>query len=402
LVKRLAPLLWSAVFLLVSREAGTAQEQSNFLTLPFDDARVVLLQGWLYTTDYDFSCSVPGSCAAPAISQTKRCHRGIDYATSLQPPWDSFAVVAAAPGRAVVSFSESYGRFVYIAHEERDQNGLRYFTLYAHLQSAESDIPFRSLNQLVADVTAEDFSGWIQRNRGDVIGRAGESGLANGVTHLHFEVQRGGYPMNKADPYNIYGSRDLYRGSSCCPEFLWTQCPPVGPAPTPLNQPVYDTQSNLKMTFQSWVQPLGTGLDGTLSQITLRTNFAAYTDVAELFICSDTSPITNGCYLQPTFGHTAEAFLNILNSPATGVQDFSQWTVVGTDNRNYPPFRSPPHPDGLLHFDPSRYYALQIYMGDYSNSGYIYGSAISGPGGDCFAAGGGDCGSVKSIYLSIK
>ena len=90
-----------------------------------------------------------------------------------------------------------------------------------------------------ADITNGNFADWRDVKRGNKIGRTGDTGESTSI-HLHFEVQRGGYPLNKTDPYDIYNMRGFYP-SPCQPSAsaagvpqpdpgsLWTQCPPVPP-----------------------------------------------------------------------------------------------------------------------------------------------------------------------------
>jgi murein DD-endopeptidase MepM/ murein hydrolase activator NlpD len=169
--------------------------QERFPTLPFNDPGVFIGQGWLYDS--------PGPHLCSEAEGGDGCHKEIDYFKGSTGAWESFKILAAAPGWAVASRSTSaYGHFVYIAHEARDGRGLRYFTLYAHLKSW--NVPLITIDELSADIEANDFSSWKRVVRGDVIGEAGDDGVP-GVIHLHFEVQPGGYPDNKTDAYDIYG-----------------------------------------------------------------------------------------------------------------------------------------------------------------------------------------------------
>ena len=99
---------------------------------------------------------------------TEDRHEGIDLWGARSTP-----VLAAAPGVVVASWKGPlYGNRVRIDHG-RDENGLRIFTRYFHLES-------RSVQ--VGDRVA----------RGAGIGRMGATGLlAGGGVHLHFEVWRG-------------------------------------------------------------------------------------------------------------------------------------------------------------------------------------------------------------------
>ena len=97
-------------------------------------------------------------------------HTGIDIGTGGQPN----RILAAESGEVfkVVHSSQGYGNYVMVNH------GGGMTTLYAHLSS----ISVR-LGQTV--------------NRGDPLGKAGNTGHSFGV-HLHFEVRIDGVPV---DPY---------------------------------------------------------------------------------------------------------------------------------------------------------------------------------------------------------
>jgi murein DD-endopeptidase MepM/ murein hydrolase activator NlpD len=95
-------------------------------------------------------------------------HGGIDMAAPA-----GTAVHAAAAGRASVAWSPAgYGRFVVVQH------GGGIATLYGHLDSTA----LRSGDAVEA---------------GQEIGRVGSTGLSTGP-HLHFEVRRGGRPVEPA------------------------------------------------------------------------------------------------------------------------------------------------------------------------------------------------------------
>lgn len=191
-----------------------------FLTLPFDDANIVITYGWFY------SANMP--------------HHGIDYA--IGSPSVSFPVLAAASGKAVVildnaSNSSGYGNFVYIKHEEGDSSGLPYFTLYAHLESGSwpNSLKVKTIKGLKTDIANGNFADWMPVDRGSRIGSSGETGVAYGI-HLHFEPELGGYSLNKTDPYGINNTAGFYpppsqncsNALSAAP-YLWTQCPPIIP-----------------------------------------------------------------------------------------------------------------------------------------------------------------------------
>ncbi len=109
------------------------------------------------------------------INGELRPHGGIDIAVS-----EGTAIRAAASGRVVFSgFSRGYGNTVIIEHE----NGLS--TLYAH----------NSANLVkVGDIV----------NQNSIIALSGSTGRSTGP-HLHFEVRKGGTPI---DPMDIIVRRD--------------------------------------------------------------------------------------------------------------------------------------------------------------------------------------------------
>jgi hypothetical protein len=190
----------------------------RFLTLPFRDADIKLQQGWIYTYNPD-----PGG------------HQGIDYVKGTidnSVTWQSFDVAAAAEGWAMQSEQPGdtsvYGSLVLIRHDKKDLTGNDYFTLYAHLKSVASAIPFQ--NRLSIDYDYGDPSKWKYVTRGEIIGEAGNTGATDIGIHLHFEVQRKAYAQYRTDPYDLYKTRDYYPGYSnyvgCGSDYLWIADPP--------------------------------------------------------------------------------------------------------------------------------------------------------------------------------
>lgn len=199
--------------------APTPPPVPKFLTLPFRDPDIKIQQGWVYTFDPD-------------------AHKGIDYIKGTidqRATWQSFDVVAAADGWAMWSEQpgsvDVYGKFVLIRHDVQDPEGNDYFTLYAHLQSVSAEIPYQDRHSI--DYNYNDASKWKYVKRGEIIGRAGNTGASNRGNHLHFEVQRGEYFLDKTDPYDLYKTRDFYPGGSSYvgsgPNHLWTTDPPTTP-----------------------------------------------------------------------------------------------------------------------------------------------------------------------------
>ena len=211
---------WSSV---LSVTISTTSEPSvlKFLTLPFSDANINVQQGWHYTWD-----------------PYRDTHRGVDYIKGTidsSVTWQPFDVVATADGWAMWSEQPGntgvYGQFVLIRHDEKDDLGSDYFTLYAHLGNVAAGIPYQDRHNI--DYDYNDTSRWTFVKRGQVIGRAGNTGATNTGIHLHFEVLRGGYYLGKTDAYDLYKTREFYPGGTnyagCGLNYLWTTDPPSLP-----------------------------------------------------------------------------------------------------------------------------------------------------------------------------
>jgi len=162
----------------------------TFLTLPYTNPGVTIQQGWRYTEKLGLDPNDPYR------------HEGIDYINN----WEPFEVLAAANGMAMQSSGGGYGDFVLIYHNEKDNEGRNYLTLYSHLGSIEDSIVYR-------DRYVVDYADWTPVIQGEKIGVAGATGAKDpSWIHLHFEVQRGGYAQNRVDPYDIYNTREYYLG----------------------------------------------------------------------------------------------------------------------------------------------------------------------------------------------
>jgi murein DD-endopeptidase MepM/ murein hydrolase activator NlpD len=97
-------------------------------------------------------------------------HAGVDIAAP-----GGQAIYAAADGRVVTAgWSGGYGNYTCISHGPYQGSDLA--TCYGH--------------QSVIEVSVGQ---WVRR--GQVIGRVGSTGASTG-SHLHFEVRRGGDPVN--------------------------------------------------------------------------------------------------------------------------------------------------------------------------------------------------------------
>lgn len=103
------------------------------------------------------------------IRRVAHRHDGIDFAAPSGTP-----VVAAADGEVTfIGFqNRGFGRYVVIAHRYDSE------TLYAHLSAT-------ALGLRVGDTV----------RAGDEIGAVGRTGMATGP-HLHFELRRGGNPID--------------------------------------------------------------------------------------------------------------------------------------------------------------------------------------------------------------
>jgi hypothetical protein len=186
----------------------------RFLTLPFKDSNVKLQSAW--------------------EEHVQRGTTGIDYIKGTideSATWQSFDIVAAADGWAMQSVQPGttnvYGDFVLIRHDKKDGAGNDYFTLYAHLTSVASVIPYQ--DRLDIDYDFSNPSKWKYVRRGEIIGEAGSTGTNVGI-HLHFEVQRKAYAQHRTDPYDLYKTRSYYPGYSnyvgCGSDYLWIADPP--------------------------------------------------------------------------------------------------------------------------------------------------------------------------------
>ncbi len=202
-----APKTQHGVFLLLMMTGllltAPAHALAKFMTLPFTDPDVHIQQGWLYDS--------PGVLCGPSNPDYPYCHYAIDYIKgTVDSPatWLPFTVVAVADGQAQYrpNGSQTWGNYVITKHMV---GGVMYYTINAHL--ATSPLP---PNQ------------WVGITRGDPIGTAGKSGLANGLLHLHFEVYKDQLlKTNRVDPYDIYKTKAAYPPhGNCGPGALWVAC----------------------------------------------------------------------------------------------------------------------------------------------------------------------------------
>lgn len=108
---------------------------------------------------------------------TRKNHHGLDIADPGTHP-----IYAAAAGEVTRSYtSASYGECIFILHEI---NGQTYETVYAHMRSGS-----RKVNE------------GQSVKRGQEIGTMGNTGNSTGQ-HLHFEVHKGRWNMQKSNAVN--------------------------------------------------------------------------------------------------------------------------------------------------------------------------------------------------------
>jgi len=226
--------------------AIVAEKPPNFLTLPFRDPSIKIVQGWRYTAPIGRNPDDP--CK----------HEGIDYVKEDENGnWQSFDVVATANGSAISSEGGGYGKFVLIRHSEKDSEGRCYYTLYAHLDSITLGDEFYYDYDKRTQWNDNQWDNIIGHpvKPGQIIGRSGATGVEGHPDwiHLHFEVDREGYAQNRADPYDLYTTRDFYpqHEPGCGPNHLWIKDPPtsadriVVKVYSPVELRVYDSQGRI-------------------------------------------------------------------------------------------------------------------------------------------------------------
>jgi len=199
----------------ITLEIKTLSE--TFLTLPFNDPDVVV--GWIF--------------------DPTQHHYGVDFIKCSDigdvTTWQPFSVVAAADGEAFWAEEKDpegnykgWGKYVYIKHYEKATEGRNYYTLYAHLESVDPNIP-------------KEGDGTYTIQRGELIGRAGATGVADpSWIHLHFEAHKGDARSkdkvsDRLDPYDLNQDRDSRYGEKatsirCGPNYLWATDPPSQPS----------------------------------------------------------------------------------------------------------------------------------------------------------------------------
>lgn len=182
----------------------------KFLTLPLKvNARVV--NGWYYSDGV--------------------AHNGIDYESTYGQDIVVVADGVAMTSTQYINGGNAYGRFVFIKHDETNENGKNYFTLYAHVSEVADGIISYPADQK----WNTNYSDWTTVKRGDMIAKVGDENTS--WVHLHFEVQIGGYAQEKIDPYDLYENKEVPETSayyyppygslytSCGPNHLWITDP---------------------------------------------------------------------------------------------------------------------------------------------------------------------------------
>lgn len=188
-----------------------AAHPPRFLTLPFPTVKGIHIEdGWW---------RVDGSW-----------HHGIDYikgSVGKGWTWESFPVIASAPGRACAALDDKLGCIkgvgtrILIRHKLA--SGKVVYTYYGHLKRIAPAIA----------VGTGRFSTRVER--GQLLGWAGKTGYPGTGTHLHFELMW--EPGDWIDPYDIYRRRDAYPDPAgrntirSGPAYWWTARVPVPPPP---------------------------------------------------------------------------------------------------------------------------------------------------------------------------
>ena len=184
----------------------------QFLTLPLRSlAGMTIEQGWLWV----------GCCHPPL-------HGGVDYikgTRDVPSTWQSFPIVAAAPGRVCAAGDgksacgfTGVGNHVIIKHHVAGQT---WYTYYGHLRTMDPSIPIDAWSSTAVA-------------RGQFLGDAGHSGDPCCVVHLHFEVLDSHYVIR--DPYDLYATRTAYpdpqgtNGKRAGRESLFVSNPPRLPS----------------------------------------------------------------------------------------------------------------------------------------------------------------------------
>jgi len=194
----------------------------KFLAIPFK-SDTNLLQGWYY--DHG------------------KVHNGVDYSCELGDP-----IYAAADGIAMScsrkpNSTYAFGKFVFIKHD----NG--YATLYAHLNETSEKIKF----YIEDERTNTRYDEWTVIKKGDYIGECGMTGTTN--SHLHFEVTKGKYAVDKLDAYDLYKKAIFYPGNSKYSKlgdnYLWESDPPEI---LKIDDPVPESIDQIVLEEKSWWQ----------------------------------------------------------------------------------------------------------------------------------------------------
>jgi len=196
-MKNLFHLVSFCLFIGITSTASAAP--SKVLKLPFNDSAIQVVQGW----DYNYATTA---------------HKGIDFKKGANGQWQTFPVTAAYDGQLACFEEGKYTGFGNVCTIKHTVQQRTFYTLYAHLASFTKT------------------SGTV--STGDKIGDSGKTGAANGLIHLHFEVQEESLCMGpcRKDPYDILSTADKYPGGSnfvgLGPNHWWANDPPQSPSST--------------------------------------------------------------------------------------------------------------------------------------------------------------------------
>ncbi len=174
----------------------------KFLNIPVSK-NIDLMQGWYY---------VGGNFKG-------KFHGGVDYNCNLGDK-----IYAAESGLAMYGFQRrigsayTFGNYIFIKHD----NG--YASLYAHLNKVNEKI--KSYDE--GKRHNVNYSEWTEVKKGDYVGDCGMIGADD--VHLHFEVTKGKYAVERVDSYDLYTTKAFYPPNKSYtalgPKYLWETDPP--------------------------------------------------------------------------------------------------------------------------------------------------------------------------------
>jgi len=164
------------------QDAADIEAMLKELAAQIKDKEALLYAGgkmsWVLDKDY-YITSDRGYRIHPVTGEKQSYHKGIDIGTN----YTKAPVYAAGDGKVIwASVRSTYGNCVMIDHGY-DEEGRNIVTLYAHL----SKISVKSGQKVKA---------------GDIIGKVGDTGRANGI-HLHLEVRVDGVDVDPREYIDI-------------------------------------------------------------------------------------------------------------------------------------------------------------------------------------------------------